>query len=51
MSSVFALRRIVVEPFKDLPPRSARQTRDRAELLMNGPPSAQALLKALNAET
>ena len=51
MSSEFALRRIVVEPFKELPPRVARQTRGRAELLMNGPPSAQALLNASTAET
>ena len=51
MSSEFALRRIVVEPFKDLPPRSTRQTRGRAELLMNGPSSAQAIPIASDAET
>ena len=51
MSSEFVLRRIVVEPFKDLPPRSTRQTRSRAELLMNGPSSAQAIPIASDAET
>ena len=51
LNSEFALRRIVVEPFKDLPPRSTRQAHGPAGLLMNGRSSAQAIRNALNAET
>ena len=50
-NSELALRRIVVEPFKDHPPQSTRQTRGAAGWLMNKPSSAQVIFSALNAET